>query len=318
MTTVLISVIIPTHNYGRFIGQAIASVLEQGVGDLEIIVIDDASTDNTQEVLDSFRDSRIRVLSIREHFGGPGAVRNEGLNQARGQFITFLDADDRWRQHKLEHQLTVMENEREVGAIFTNFVRFNDAGVFPRSQFEFMPELLTIPSVPTNCGLGRRVTGDPFESFISMSQFPTFVQTTMFRANIIRDLRFPRINRSTDDLDFCMRAYQRTSVAYIAEPLVEVRRHGSNISWDLMKLEHEVRETLCDLEGRIDLDNPRHLSSLRRRIGRAWIDSGRLYLSQRCPGAATYCLLKGLWYPQSRVRALKNLVAFPYLWLWPQ
>ena len=111
MTPVLVSVIIPTHNYGRFIGEAIASVLEQGIGDLEIIVIDDASTDDTQEVLASFRDSRIRVLSMREHSGGAGVVRNEGLNQARGQFITFLDADDRWRPNKLSHQLTIMEGE---------------------------------------------------------------------------------------------------------------------------------------------------------------------------------------------------------------
>lgn len=318
MTPVLVSVIIPTHNYGRFIGEAIASVLEQGIGDLEIIVIDDVSTDNTQDVLVSFRDSRIKVLSIREHSGGAGVVRNVGLDQARGQFITFLDADDRWRPNKLLHQLTIMESELEVGAIFTNFVCFNDAGQFPQSHYEFCPDLLATPSVPTKCGLGRRVTGDSFESFISMSQFPTFVQTTMFRANIIRDLRFPLINRAAEDLDFCMRAIQKTSVAYIPEPLVEVRRHGKNISWDLEKLEHDVRETLCDLESRIDLDNPRHLSSLRRRIGRAWVDSGRLYLSQGCLGAAIHCLLKSLWYPKSRFRALKNLVALPYLWLRPQ
>lgn len=314
MTPVLVSVIIPTYNYGRFIGEAIASVLDQGVGDLEIIVIDDASTDNTQEVLASLKERRITVLSICEHFGGPGVVRNEGLNHARGQFITFLDADDRWCKNKLNHQLTIMESEPEVGAIFTNFVRFNDAGVFPQSQFEFMPELLTIPSVPTHCGLARRVTGNAFESFISMSQFPTFVQTTMFRANIIRDLRFPVINRATDDLDFCMRAYQKTSVSYISEPMVEVRRHGTNMSWDLMKLEHEVRETLCDLESRIDLVNPKHLSSLRRRIGRAWIDSGRLYLSQGCPRPAAYCFLKGFGYAKSRFSALKHLLVLPYLW----
>ena len=207
-----------------------------------------------------------------------------------------------------------MESEPEVGAIFTNFVRFIDAGVFPQSQFEFMPELLTIPSVPTHCGLDRRVTGNTFESFISMSQFPTFVQTIMFRANIIRDLRFPIINRATDDLDFCMRAYQKTSVSYISEPMVEVRRHGTNMSWDLMKLEHEVRETLCDLGSRIDLVNPKHLSSLRRRIGRAWIDSGRLYLSQGCPGPAANCFLKGFRYAKSRFSALKHLLVLPYLW----
>lgn len=315
MKAILVSVIIPTHNYGRFIGEAIDSVREQKIDDLEIIVVDDMSTDNTLQVLASIGDSRVKVASMRERAGGPGPVRNEGLNLARGQFITFLDADDRWCHHKLEHQLTIMESEADIGAVFTNFLRFNDEGVFPKSWFEFMPELLLTPSVPTRSGIGRRIVGDPFTQFIAMSQFPTFVQTLMFRACIISGLRFPADRRVSDDLDFCMRAYQRGGVAYIPEPLVEVRRHGDNISWDIKKLERDVAETLFGLEKRIGLDNPEHLSALRRRIGRAWIDNGRLYLSQGDPWAAICCFIKGLCYPKSRLRSLKNLIAFPYSWI---
>lgn len=316
MTAVLVSVIIPSYNYGRFIGEAINSVCKQEIEDLEIIVVDDLSTDNTLQVLASIGDARVKVVSMRERAGGPGPVRNEGLNLARGQFITFLDADDRWCPHKLEYQLAIMESEPDIGAVFTNFLRFNDDGVFPQSWFEFMPELLSTPSVPTSSGIGRRIVGDPFTQFIAMSQFPTFVQTLMFRACIVRDLRFPADRRMSDDLDFCMRAYQRGRIAYIPEPLVEVRRHGDNLSWDIKKLERDVAETLFALEGRIALDNPEHRSALRRRIGRAWIDTGRLSISEGRPGAAICCLLKGLCYPDSRLRALKTLAAFPYLWLW--
>lgn len=83
MTAVLVSVIIPTYNYGRFIGEAIDSIREQRIDDLEIIVVDDMSTDNTLQVLASIGDSRVKVVSMRERAGGPGPVRNGGYAEVR-------------------------------------------------------------------------------------------------------------------------------------------------------------------------------------------------------------------------------------------
>ena len=86
-----VSVIIPTFNYGRFIGRCIESVLDQNVPDLEIIVVDDGSTDNTRHVVEQFKN---RLHYIFQENAGPSAARNTGIVNCTGEWLLFLDADD--------------------------------------------------------------------------------------------------------------------------------------------------------------------------------------------------------------------------------
>lgn len=95
----LVSVIIGNYNYGRFIGKAIESVLEQTYTDFELIIVDDGSTDNSKEIISSYRDPRIRT--IFQENGGQAAAFNAGFKIARGEIITFLDSDDWWKPEKL-------------------------------------------------------------------------------------------------------------------------------------------------------------------------------------------------------------------------
>ena len=95
-----ISVILPVFNGERFIKQAIQSVLQQTFVDFELIIIDDASTDNTQEVIRQFKDSRIRFISHKEN-KGVCAARNTGLEMARGNWIAPIDTDDVWHKERL-------------------------------------------------------------------------------------------------------------------------------------------------------------------------------------------------------------------------
>lgn len=97
-----VSVIIPTYNRGWIIREAIDSVMVQDYRDFELIVVDDGSTDNTPDILDSFRDE-IRVL--RQENQGVSAARNRGLAAASGRFIAFLDSDDLWLPQKLLRQV---------------------------------------------------------------------------------------------------------------------------------------------------------------------------------------------------------------------
>jgi GT2 family glycosyltransferase len=97
-----VSVIIPTYNRGWIIREAIDSVMVQDYRDFELIVVDDGSTDNTPDILDSFRDE-IRVL--RQENQGVSAARNRGLATASGRFIAFLDSDDLWLPQKLLRQV---------------------------------------------------------------------------------------------------------------------------------------------------------------------------------------------------------------------
>jgi len=114
-----VSVIIPTYNRAHLVGRAIRSVLNQTYQDFEIIVVDDGSTDNTEEVVKSFNDPRIRYIRHEENRGG-SAARNTGIRAARGEYIAFLDDDDYWLPTKLDKQVQVAKKSSpSVGMIYT-------------------------------------------------------------------------------------------------------------------------------------------------------------------------------------------------------
>lgn len=304
----LVSVVIPTYNSGRFVAESIRSVLAQTVSDLEVIVVDDGSTDDTSTVLKSITDRRVKVVKTENR--GMGAARGEGLRHAQGQFIAFNDADDLWRPQKLEKQLAIMECEPDVGVIFTDFVRFSKERAYADTQFAFFPELVNVPTTSTECGTGRRLLGDPFLEFIKFSQFPAWLQTMLFRTTAIQGVQFLcERTLTTDDLYFSFKVYERTGAAYIPEPLADVRRHDSNSTRDLARLEHDVRKVLCILEG--EIHEPVRLASLRRRIGRAWNDSGDMFLLQHRPIGAVKAYAEAFRYPGAKLGALKRLATLP-------
>ncbi|HUP91362.1 MAG TPA: glycosyltransferase family 2 protein [Solimonas sp.] len=103
-----VSVILPTFNRAGTLPRALASVLAQSVGELELIVVDDGSTDGTAQLMAGIRDPRVRYVP-RERNGGPAATRNSGIELARGEFVAFQDSDDEWLPLKLEKQLAALE-----------------------------------------------------------------------------------------------------------------------------------------------------------------------------------------------------------------
>ena len=112
-----VSVIIPTFNRAHLLPNVVQSVLNQTFADFELIIVDDASTDNTQEVVESFSDPRIRYIKHEQNKGG-GAARNTGIEAARGEFIAFLDSDDEWIPQKLEIQVPALSQAGpEVGFV---------------------------------------------------------------------------------------------------------------------------------------------------------------------------------------------------------
>jgi glycosyltransferase involved in cell wall biosynthesis len=114
-----VSVVIPAHNAQKYLGEAIESVREQTVAAQEIIVVDDGSTDDTARIAQSFAD--VKYL-FQENSGSAGA-RNNGAQQARGQLLTFLDADDLWTPHKLELQIAALQT-KECDMVFGQAQQF--------------------------------------------------------------------------------------------------------------------------------------------------------------------------------------------------
>lgn len=104
----LVSVIIPTYNAEKTILETIESVISQTIKDIEILVIDDGCSDRTLEILSTIKDPRLKVFSYKN--GGLPTARNRGIEQAKGDFISFIDADDLWTKDKLELQLAALAN----------------------------------------------------------------------------------------------------------------------------------------------------------------------------------------------------------------
>ncbi|MCZ6672974.1 MAG: glycosyltransferase family 2 protein [Verrucomicrobia bacterium] len=118
MRAPLVSVIIPTHNRSdRFLPRASRSVLNQTWQNLELIIVDDGSTDGTADVVKRLGDERVRYLVHDESRGGC-AARNSGVEVAHGEFVAFLDDDDEWLPHKLERQLQVFDAHNDLGLVY--------------------------------------------------------------------------------------------------------------------------------------------------------------------------------------------------------
>ena len=132
----LVSVIMPAHNAAAFIAESIRSVQQQTYPEWELLVIDDASGDGTSRIVEQLKaeDSRIK-LHILPTNQGAGFARNIGIKAASGNFISFLDADDLWKPHKLEKQLSVMEQEN-VQVCFSSYELMDEEGKSLQKQIK--------------------------------------------------------------------------------------------------------------------------------------------------------------------------------------
>ena len=125
----MVSIIMPLYNCQLFVSKAIESVITQTYKQWELIVIDDASTDKSKDIVLSYidKDQRIQLLSNDNHIGLPSAPRNVGLKHAKGRYIAFLDSDDCWLPNKLEKQLALFD-EKKVAIVFSDYEKMDENG----------------------------------------------------------------------------------------------------------------------------------------------------------------------------------------------
>ena len=124
----LVSVIVPLYNKAPYVLRALESVAAQTVEDLEVIAVDDGSTDGGDEIVSRFPDSRFRL--IRQPNAGPGAARNRGLREARAPYVGFLDADDRWLPQFLAENVSILERYPTAAAVCCGWHE-DPGGAFP-------------------------------------------------------------------------------------------------------------------------------------------------------------------------------------------
>jgi glycosyltransferase involved in cell wall biosynthesis len=209
-----ISVIIPAWNRAREVCHAIDSALAQTLTPLEVIVVDDGSTDETPEVLAGYGD-RIRV--VRQSNQGVAAARNAGIAAARGDLLAFLDSDDVWLPRKLELQAARIDADPELGLVHCG-VDFEGTGInLDGMEGAVATEMLRLErSVIVAHGSGVMVPRRVAE------------ETGGFDARM----------RVSEDWDFCYRVATRYRIAFVAEALVLHARHASGLQNDIAKMEH--------------------------------------------------------------------------------
>ncbi len=135
-----VSVIMATHNQASFIQESLNSIFQQGFRDYEIIVVNDGSTDDTEDVLEPYRD---RIRYFKQPNSGPAAAHNLGLRHSLGELIAFLNSDDLWMPGKLEAQVGYMDEHPEVGLVHGDYVRIDARGraMGPSIHTEHPPSL---------------------------------------------------------------------------------------------------------------------------------------------------------------------------------
>ena len=210
-----VSVIIPAYNHGRYLSQAIQSVQEQTYRDFEIIVVDDGSTDNTRDVVVSFGHS---VTYIRQENSGPSSARNSGIRAARGQYVAFLDADDRWEAAFLERMVAALHAHPAAGAVYCGF--------------RYLDEL----DNPLKVSVCRVVPPDRFRSEL-VRQCWLSTCSVVARAQCYRECGyFDESLRACEDYDMWLRLSERYEFVGVPEVLVWYRRIGNNTTDDVERM----------------------------------------------------------------------------------
>jgi glycosyltransferase involved in cell wall biosynthesis len=201
--TPVVSVIIPTYNYAHFLPGALESVLSQTVSDLEVIVVDDGSTDNTADVMRPYlADPRVRFQPIPH--AGVSAAKNTGIRLSRAPLVGFLDSDDLWLPTKLARQLALFQADPELGVAYTRRLLINPAGqaVFYQ-QPVFHRGMILEPLFQTN--------------FVCQSS--ALVRRAVLDDVGVFDERYPPV----EDYDLWLRVAARYRFDYVDEPLVKYR-----------------------------------------------------------------------------------------------
>lgn len=305
-----VSVIIPTYNCSNYISNSIESVLAQTHPPAEILIVDDASTDDTPAVVSAHSDPRIRYIRAARNEGS-AAARNRGMALAAGDYLAFLDADDLWRPTMLEKQVAMMQHDRELICSFTNFVRFVEGtGETLPEQFKFYPELSSLRSVASGCGNFLVVEGDAFVQFIGFQELPGFMQCFLFRRTMIAGMRLNESLRRCQDLEFVARVLMRGKVAFSREVLADVRRHGANTTRDISLMSLDKLWALLPLQDVVD--SPPRRAALNDRLVKAWIDAATALIRARrgLDGLKHYA--KAFGHRGSTVRKLKGTARVGY------
>ena len=237
-----VSVVIPTYNRGQLLEQAIQSVLDQTYRDLELIVVDDGSTDDTRRRVVAVADDRVRYIHQRN--AGLAGARNTGIREARGDYVAFLDDDDVWMAEKLERQMAIMQSRPNVAVVHCGF-RFVDLEGNPVSMEYRRP-----PS-----------RGSLYEDLMYANVISGSGSAAVVRARCFIDAgTFDPTLRAREDQDMWRRlALAGHEFACVDEALVDIRWHAANMQKDPRRMAEANMRYLDKLRLEVPAECRHHL-----------------------------------------------------------
>ena len=285
----LVSVIIPNHNYGRYLREAVDSVLAQTYPHREILVVDDGSTDESPDILRSYGD---RVRGIRQARQGVAAARNRGVANSRGALMAFLDADDRWRPEKLARQVARWCADPSLGLVHCGVHMIDAEGARLGTVCEGVEGW-----VAQELLLFRRLTYVTGGSGAVVSR-ESFEEAGGFDARL----------STSADWDFYYRIALRRRFAFIPEPLVEMRRHAQNMHANIQAMAHDM---LAAYAKAFAQPAPEIRSLRRRAYGNLHMVLAGCFFRAGRPSACAWHLVRSLWLTPANSR---RVLGFPLRW----
>jgi len=257
-----VSVVIPTYNRAATVPRAIESVLAQTVTDLEVIVVDDGSSDDTGKVLGEMFGDRIRYYVQANQ--GASVARNKGVEEARGEWIAFLDSDDLWEREKLEWQFKALERfGPQCGGCYTDTRFFNHEET--RTMFQMVEgEYRHEGTMGVNADVLERLVRPGGAGMV------VCLSSLLARANVVRNTGgFDTTLLYSQDSEFMFRLAMLTGFCYVNRPLVqfdrspaETRHVGVSSEWN--KFDFWLRDSQRRLEGLLRLSEglPRNVRNV--------------------------------------------------------
>lgn len=208
-----VSVIIPTYNRGKLIERSVRSVLNQTYENIEVIVVDDGSLDNTEEVVKSIKDERI--IYYKQENGGAAKARNTGVSLATADYIAFHDSDDVWREDKLSKQMAFLKENPEYGMVYSNFLFHKMDG--------------SNLSMPRDVNPIGELDGDIF--FTLLVNNTVGAPTIVMKKELFLEIGgFDTSLSCLEDWDFAIRFAENYYVGYIDEDLMDAYQQADGVS----------------------------------------------------------------------------------------
>jgi len=227
-----VSVIIPAYQSSKTIERAIISVQRQDYKNLEIIIVDNGSTDNIQEIANSFasKDNRIKMIRLEEN-KRPAGGRNAGVKEARGDYIAFLDSDDEWLPQKIDYQVPLLQNQPDIGLVMTDSYLVNTTLEKKELYSDYYQSYIgrMIPVYLDDEEVTARLIG-PVRNVLYEKCIVNLSSVIMRRELFFQCGGFDENLFGPEDMDLWVKLAKITNFGYVNKPLVNRYVSSQNVS----------------------------------------------------------------------------------------